>query len=411
MIQTSSRERSQDPSRQGIYAFYQSCKAAIFPKVRLGYERLKQFFRLPGCYRRVRAMAECTRSGPGVARDLLTWFFAYKTFPDHYGLCRLWEVDRSQWKYYFTSNYHPHQLARLKRFVQPLEYRILFNDKFICALLCQALDIRIPKTYGVIEPAQDYRSRITAWLSTSSAKGLIVKPLFGEMGRDIVKIETGPDGIVARSRQGIIALGDFILEEKALVQDVLDQDPRLAVFSPASVNTLRVVTMLTSQEEVLIVNASFRSGVGAAFVDNWSAGGVSVGVDCAKGTLKKFAYNKQSRRFTAHPTSGIVFEGYPVPEWGRVRAAAAAIQRAFPFYRLIGLDMALNASGDPVLIEANGAPDLAGLEQKTGPLLKSGPVLKAFGEYGLLFNKAQRRLYASLAQARQANGDSPGLDD
>lgn len=60
---------------------------------------------------------------------------------------------------------------------------------------------------------------------------------------------------------------------------------------------------------------------------------------------------------------------------------------------MIGLDIALDWEGDPVIIEANGQPDLGGYEQAVGPLLKNEEVLKAFGEYGLLVNKHQRRLY------------------
>ena len=99
---------------------------------------------------RSRAIKDCRRSRAGLALDLLTLFFSYKTFPNHYGLCRLWEADRKDWKYYYGSNYLPHQLARLKKTVQPLEYRVLFNDKYICALLCQALGIRIPLTHGIL---------------------------------------------------------------------------------------------------------------------------------------------------------------------------------------------------------------------------------------------------------------------
>jgi hypothetical protein len=377
---------------------YRSSKAAVFPRVRLGYERTKQFFRLPAYFRQVRRMEEGPGSGLSVARDLLTWFFSYKTFPDHYGLCRLWEVDRSEWKYYFGSNYQPQKLARLKKFVQPLEYRIFFNDKYLCALLCRALGVPTARTHGVVDPAHDFRSQIAAWLRSSAVGKLIIKPLYGEMGRDIVLAELTRDGIVIRDGRSATPLEDFVLEEKALVQDVLTQDPRLAAFSASSVNTLRVVTMLTPQDDVLIVNASFRSGVGGALVDNWSAGGVSVGVDCDRGVLKKFAYDKKSRRYAAHPTSGIVFEGHPVPEWDKIRAAAASIQRAFSFYRLIGLDMALDANGEPTLIEANGAPDLAGLEQKAGPLLKNEAVLRAFGEYDLLVNRHQRKLYEALVE-------------
>jgi hypothetical protein len=399
----SGQKGTRDRVFMGVVRIYRSGKRVVFSKTRLGYERFKQFFLLPGCYRKVRAIKDCTRSGTGVALDLLTWFFSYKTLPVHYAMSRLWEVDRDDWKYYYGSNYLPHQLARLKRTVQPLEYRVLFNDKYICALLCQALGIRIPLTHGVLDPAHDYRSQIAAWLASSPAGKLIIKPLYGEMGRDIVLAEPAEEMILIVSPQGPVPLDDFVLKEKAIVQDVLSQEPRMAAFSPSSVNTLRVVTMLTPQDQAIIVNASFRTGVGNAIVDNFSAGGVSAGIDCIKGSLTEFAYDKESHRYTVHPTSGIVFKDHPVPEWDRVREAAVGIQRAFSFYRLIGLDMALDKNGDPVLIEANGAPDLAGLEQKAGPLLKSERVLRAFGEYDLLFNRHQRSLYAALLLSDRAS--------
>lgn len=378
--------------------FYRSRKRVVFSKMRLGYERTKQFFMLPGCYHKVRGFKDCKKSRIGIALDLLTWFFSYKTFPNHYGLCRLWEVDRNEWKYYYGSNYLPHQLARLKKVVQPLEYRVLFNDKYLCVLLCQALGIRVPRTYGVLDPTRDYRAQIETWLEASPGQKLIIKPLFGEMGRDIVMAERAENGMVIKSGQTSTPLDHYVLRERAIVQDILTQDARMAAFSSSSVNTLRVVTVLTPQDKVIVVNASFRSGVGNAFVDNWSAGGVSVGVDCSKGRLKKYAYDKKSNRYATHPSSGVVFENHPVPEWDRVCSTAAAVQKAFSFYRLLGLDMAIDQNGEPVLIELNGAPDLAGLEQKAGPLLRSVPVLRAFGEYDLLVNKHQRKLFASLGK-------------
>jgi hypothetical protein len=387
-----------------IIRFYRSAKKALFPRTRMGYERFKQFLLLPGLFHKVRSIKDFRRSRWGLATDFLAWFFSYKTLPVHYGLSRLWEVERSEWKYYYGSNYQIPQLAQLKKSVQPPEYRIIFNDKYVCALLCRAMGIRIPTTHGILDPAQDYRSRIADWLGSSSAGRLIIKPLFGEMGRDIVMAETSEQGIVVRSPNGHAPLSDFVLKEKALAQDVVSQDPRLAAFSPNSVNTLRIVTMSTHRDGILIVNASFRSGVAKAFVDNWSAGGVSVGVDCDRGILKKYAYDKQSNRYARHPTSGIVFEGHPVPAWNLICAAAVRIQQSFSFYRLIGLDLALDADGAPVLIEANGAPDLAGLEQKVGPLLKRESVLRAFGDDGLLFNRHQIKAYKELVGKDSVNG-------
>lgn len=373
-----------------------SVRRLLLSRWQVGTERFKQFFMLPDCYRKIRAIKDCPKRGPALALDLLIWFYDYKAFPGHYGLSRLWEVPQSEWKYSYGSNYNPHQKMKLKRFVEPLEYRVLFNDKYLCILICEALGIRVPRTRGTVDTAHDYRSSIASWLALSPAGKLIIKPLWGEMGRDIVMAEPGAEAPIVRTPRGAIPLSQFVLREKSIVQDVLAQDPRVAAFSPSSVNTFRVVTMMTPQDEVIIVNASFRSGVAGGLVDNWSAGGVSVGVDCPRGTLKAFAYDKKSNRYAAHPTSGIVFEGFRIPEWEKIKATAIAIQTALPFYRLLGLDLALDREGTPVLIEVNGAPDLAGLEQKAGPLLKDPRVLRAFGEYDLLVNRHQRKLYAAL---------------
>jgi hypothetical protein len=384
---------------------YRSVKRIAFARTRLGYERFKQFFMLPGWYCKVRAIKDCGKSRTGLALDLLIWFFSYKTLPTHYGKCRLWEVDRKDWKYYYGSNYLPHQQARLRRNVQPFEYRILFSDKYICALLCRALGIRVPRTYGILDPACDCRSQVAEWFKASSAPRLIVKPLGGGSGRDIALLERSVNGMFMRSGQTLVPLDQFFLSEKAIVQEIVIQHDGMAVFSASSVNTIRVVTMLTPHGDFIIVKAALRAGVGRAFVDNWSAGGVAAGIDCVSGRLQKYAYDKRSNRYTAHPTSRVVFENYPVPGWERVRVTAATIQKAFPSYRMLGLDLAIGQDGEPVLIEINHGPDLTFIEQTGGPLFKMEPVLRAFGEYDLLVNRHQRRLYSGLSPHQAPRGE------
>jgi hypothetical protein len=362
----------------------------------VNYRRVRFVLGLPKHIRMARSYDDCAKSRVSIGIDLLTLFFSYKTYPDHYGLCRLWEVDKKEWKYYYGSNFHPPQSARLSKELQPLDYRILFDDKYLTCILCRQLGIRIPFTYGVINPRQDYRAQIISWFETSSADSMIIKPRLGAMGRDIVLARKDREDIVIQSGNQFIALDLFVLKESSIVQKVMRQDSRMSMFSSSSVNTVRMLTMLTRDDDFMIVNASFRSGVGSAFVDNWSAGGLSVGVDCARGVLKQYAYDKKSRRHTTHPTTGVVFEDYPVPEWDRICRMAETIQRAFFFYRSLGLDIAVDQDRGPVLIEANAAPDIAGLEQKAGPLLKNETVLIAFGEYDLLYNDHQRAIYRKL---------------
>ena len=386
-----------EPALARALRIYRELRQRLFSGVRLRYERFKQFLLLPACYARVRSRADMRSPGWRTARDLLVLFFSYRTFPDHYERYRLWEVDRRAWKYYYGSNYHPHQRSRLRKGVQPPAYRVIFNDKYLCGLICKALGIPTPPIHGVVDPADDYRSLIYGWLRTSAAGAVIIKPQFGETGRNIVLAEKTDQRVRVRSGTGLGELGDFVLREKSVVQEVVRQDARMAAFADDSLNTVRVVTMLTGAGEVLIVSAALRAGIGGAIIDNWSAGGIGVGIDVRDGRLGEFAYDKRSRAYPAHPTSGIVFAGRAVPAWDRLSAFAADVQRAFPFYRLLGLDLALDQAGEPVLIEINGAADLTFNEQVAGPLLESVDVLRAFGDEDLLVNRHQRKLYAGLA--------------
>jgi hypothetical protein len=364
--------------------------------VRLHYDRTRQFLALPRCYRKIRTLTDCKKSRIGLALDLLFLFFLHKTFPDNYGPCRLWELDKKGWKFFYGSNYFPHQLARLRNRAQPAEYRILFNDKFLCVLLCKALGIRTPITYGTIDPSQDYRSQLTSWFRTTSAQALIIKPLFGEVGRGIVLATRADDEIVIKSLETSMPLNTYVLSGKSIVQEVLRQDSRMAVFSTFSVNTIRMTTMLTPQGNVININSFLRFGLGESFVDNVGSGGLAVGIDNLTGRLKRYAHDKKWGRYAAHPTTGVVFDNFVMPEWNRICDVAAVVQNHFPFYRLLGLDIALDQNGEPVVVEINSAPDLAALEQIAGPLLQNEPVLRAFGEYGLLVNRHQKELYRDL---------------
>lgn len=139
---------------------YRLFKKAFLSRVEQLFVWTKLFFMLPRSYRKARTFENGGKSGLGTALDLLILFFSYKTLPDNYGLCRLWELPRSEWKYYYGSNFHFPQNAKLSASVQPIEYRVLFDDKYLCSLLCRSLNIRTPYTYGVIHPTAAYRAQL-----------------------------------------------------------------------------------------------------------------------------------------------------------------------------------------------------------------------------------------------------------
>lgn len=358
-------------------------------------DRFIQFFSLPSYCLNVLKIKECNKTRIAIAVDLLQLFFSYKTFPDNYVLCRLFEVPKSEWKYYYGSNYQSYQRARIKRKVQQEKFRILFNDKAVCEQLCRYIGIRTPYTYGIVRPDEKYKEKILSWCQKSPKGVLIIKPLYGRAGLGIVLAKKFGDDVIIKSTVKSIPIYDYILETDALVQELVIQDERMAVFSSHSVNTIRVNSMFTNNASIILLGAQLRCGIGEAYIDNFSAGGVTVGIDCINGRLNKYAMDNKGNKYVKHPKSNIVFEDFIIPEWNRIVETTEKIQKAFSFYCLLGVDIALQESGDPIVIEVNASPDLS---EEVGPLLKNKKNLKAFGEYDLLINKHQKKLYNNLNQ-------------
>ncbi len=367
----------------------QGLAVGIVPYVR----RFLRFLALPYCYFSMVNWGECTASRVQVARDLLYIFFILKYFPDNYSLCRLWEIDRRDWIFYYGSIYDPYQRSRLRKYVQRKAYEIVFQDKEICYKLCKASGLPLPRQFGLLEPSRDYHGRIRSILMQNGTDRIIMKPVLGKGGKGIslayvenIPKEVGESRILVRHDRRITPLDEFSLVETSVVQEYVTQHPLLEAIS-TSVNTIRIVTLLNADGNVLIVGALMRFGVGDAYIDNTSVGGVAVGINLESGTLKDSGFDFNSEKHSAHPSSGFIFQGFQIPFWKEVYLLAQSIQTEFSFYRLLGIDIAVTSDG-PVVIEVNGAHDNVGIEQSCGPILADPNVRHAFKQYDLLINKA-----------------------
>lgn len=351
--------------------------------------RVLRFFALPYCY------VNCVNSEvrplkrTQVIKDFIFIFFRLKYFPDNYSLCRLWEKPRNEWAAYYGSIYDPLQRGRLRRKVLPLKYRIVYDDKYLCHQLCIANGIPAPELHGVVDPEKFYR-RASSLLAAQPERALIVKPLSGRGGQGICLVYAKDDQNWVRTSDRLVALERFCLPSSSVIETFIQQHQALQTFSD-SVNTIRIVTLLSRDGEVIVVGALIRFGVGGAFIDNTSQGGVKVGINLADGTLMPLGCDKRNRQYERHPTSGIPFGNFQIPHWKQVVQLAEKVQMAMPYNLLIGQDIAVGTHG-PVVIELNAEYDNVGLEQACGPILSNKQVLKAFNEYDLLINKYQKRL-------------------
>jgi len=365
---------------------------------RLALPHFRQFLRflgLPYCFFFLVNWKECTAPPLRGASGLLYIFFVLRSYPDNYSNCRLFEKPRSTWDVYYGSNYNPFQRGKLFREVQPPEYQVVFEDKEVCQRVCQGLGFTVPRMVGSLDPGRPLAGQLTALLASEPDGEYFAKPATGSAGTGVFKIrKAGTDFLVADGRSASAGnLPD--LSERHILQVKVEQAQAVAEVFPGALNSLRVLTLLKRDGQAMVISGLARFGTGKAEVDNWSAGGVAVGLDYDTGRLLPTGFNKKGGKFKAHPDSGVVFADFQVPGWDTVRDFSCRVQAAFPYYRLIGLDVALSPAG-PVLVEINAYPDFVGQEQCAGPLLQDPRVLREFAAYDLLYNGKQKALLSGL---------------
>ena len=146
---------------------------------------------------------------------------------------------------------------------------------------------------------------------------------------------------------------DFAKKTKGdvIAQRAIKQHKDLAVINDSSVNTIRIISLLT-KDGPKIYSSLLRVGMKGKKVDNYTSGGLTVGIN-HEGILNKYAYNSKGERFDKHPSNDFVFEGYKVPCYEKAREMVKKAHPMVPHFRLVSFDIAIAEDGEPVFVEAN----------------------------------------------------------
>ena len=156
-----------------------------------------------------------------------------------------------------------------------------------------------------------------------------------------------------------------------VIQETIKQHPVLSQINPSSVNTIRSLSLLKKDGTVKIYSSVLRMGRLGKKLDNTSAGGVSCGIN-ENGKLKKYGFNRWGERIDRHPDSSFVFEDTIIPGYTKAIQMINRAATMIPHFRLVSWDIAIDESGEPILIEMNSAYGGPELHQ-----FSNGPV---FGE-------------------------------
>lgn len=175
---------------------------------------------------------------------------------------------------------------------------------------------------------------------------LVVKPTNDCAGR-------GVRLITAQTQSQWNAHFDSLLADNRpyIVEQLILQDPAMALWNASSVNTIRINTLLR-KGRVSLLTANIRVGRPGAFVDNCAQGGLCANIDPATGVIITTACGHDESRFTHHPDSHIPFVGTAIPRWPELVSIAEAMARMLPKLTYCSWDYALTPQGW-ALVEAN----------------------------------------------------------
>lgn len=173
---------------------------------------------------------------------------------------------------------------------------------------------------------------------------LIVKPLTGSFGRGI-QIINATDNCEETVKQLYLEYPKgFIAEE------LIEQDERMAILHPESVNTLRVNT-ISYNGKVIVFHSCIRTGRGKNCVDNVGSGGIGTSCDPMTGEILT-AVDEYGHSFINHPDNGVPLVGYKVPCWNEALELSKKLALHIPGLHYAGWDLALTKNGW-VLVEGN----------------------------------------------------------
>ena len=164
-------------------------------------------------------------------------------------------------------------------------------------------------------------------------------------------------------------LNKFIEKQSGdlVVQRPFVQHPSIAQLNPSSVNTLRILSLLT-ETGVKFYSSIIRIGVGNTKVDNASQGGIFCGIN-DDGSLKDTAYRLTGESFKSHPDNGTTFSGYKLVGYDKARELIEKAHPMVPSFRMISWDIVIDESGEAHILEANFAKGgLNSHQLSNGPL-------------------------------------------
>ena len=260
--------------------------------------------------------------------------------------------------------------------------RVITCDKFYFYIFLNQVGIPTPKVYCYIknkaalffdpmfsiDSSLPVRDQLRSFLSNDM--DAFVKPAAGQLGKGTFPLSVSGNHIFIDGKDTPMSTAvDKLLSASFLVQERIIQHPKMASLCPSSLNTIRLQTVIDKAGQVHPFGAGLRIGRIWNSVDNWAKGGVFVGIDMGKGTLKSLGVIKPQfgTSLTSHPDTGVEFNGFEIPFYKEAECLAIKLHQFLYRCHSVGWDIAITEQG-PVFIEGNGLWEISMAQSVHGGL-------------------------------------------
>lgn len=348
------------------------------------------------------------KSKPSQLIDYLYIFFVLKFMPSNYHLFCFDTKNRKEFKRYIGNTVLDHYTKR--KFKILWRDNNLIHDKYIFKVICEHHNLPVPMNFGKYRIGERNKQQIDLrqLMIEKKLKTIVLKPEFGAWGLGIQFISRNE--LDKLEHLGSSQKGDYIIEEH------LSQHPELDKINPYSVNSIRIITFLCTDDTVEFLGSMLKTSQSTLPVDNFTLGGIVIGIDMSTGKLRKEGFVKSyyshklnemkatlscqstkqyfetlraktilrsGRILLRHPVTQTEFLDFQIPYWDELKEITMNAQKVFYQIKTIAWDVAVASKG-PVIIEANAYWGTAGLQAANAGLMTDRN-RKLFAQYGISF--------------------------
>lgn len=266
--------------------------------------------------------------------DIVYCGLKYQAGYTDYKLFAMYELNKKQRKTIITRGINNELIKKYNnpKYIKYFSSKVEFNMKF---------NKYLKRDWLELEPDEESYKMFRAFVRNHHE--IVAKTLTLSCGE-------GVEIISVNRRNSREVFDTLISTNRTLVEEVATECEELKKLHPASINTIRIITL--NKE---IVAAFLKIGNNNNVVDNFNFGGLVAPINISTGIIDYLAINKEGETFSQHSLTKEDILWFNIPKWQKIKKFILKVCEIVPEVGYVGWDVALD--DEPYLIKGNYFPE------------------------------------------------------